>query len=148
VNPIAKLETMASTDQVRQYLAFWFQLGKGLVIGQDIQRPDPVILGDRYSSEFEACWQRVMQLDGKNCYLQGTLQTIDQLLSSEWELSACARCEMPVPMLSLGMRSPGCPCEDMPLWPNTELPAPRMPVDSRAQLDQIRDRLAKLTQTS
>jgi hypothetical protein len=148
VNPIAPLETMASTDQVRQYLAFWFQLGKGLVIGQEIQRPEPVITGDRYSPEFEACWQRVMQLEGKNCYLQGTIQTIDQLLSSEWELSACARCEMPVPMLSLGMRSPGCPCEDMPLWPNTELPAPRVPVDSRAQLDQIRDRLSRLTQKS
>jgi hypothetical protein len=145
MNPIAKLETMASENQVKQYLAFWFQLGKGLVMGQDRQLPQPVILGDRYSPEFEACWQRIVQLEGKNCYLQGTVQTIDQLLSSEWELTACARCDMPVPMLNLGMRSPGCPCEDMPLWPNTELPAPRVPVDSRAQLDQIRDRLSNLS---
>ncbi|MBW4516851.1 MAG: hypothetical protein KME11_16700 [Timaviella obliquedivisa GSE-PSE-MK23-08B] len=137
---------MASTDQVKQYLAFWFQLGKGLIIKnrQDLQLPKPVIQGDRYSSAFEACWQSVMQSHGKNCYLEGTDQTIEQLLSSEWDVAACARCEMPIPILSIGVRSPGCPCEDMPLWPNPELPMPRMPVDSQAQLQKIRDRLAQL----
>ncbi|NJR38420.1 MAG: hypothetical protein HC781_05730 [Leptolyngbyaceae cyanobacterium CSU_1_4] len=138
---------MASTHQVKQYLAFWLQLGKGLVVknSPEIQRPESVIQGDRYSPEFEACWQRVTQSGGKNCYLEGTDQTLEQLLSSEWDVAACARCEMPVPILTLGVRSPGCPCEDMPLWPNTELPMPRTPVDSQAQLHRIRDRLAHLT---
>lgn len=138
---------MASTDQVKQYLAFWFQLGKGLVIknSREIQLPETVVRGDRYSPEFEACWQQVMQSEGENCYLEGTEQTIAQLLSSKWDVTACARCEMPVPILSVGMRSPGCPCEDMPSWPNTELPMPRIPVDSQAQLQHIRDRLAQLT---
>lgn len=138
---------MASTDQVKQYLAFWFQLGKGLVIknSREIQLPESVVRGDRYSPEFEACWRQVMQSKGENCYLEGTEQTVAQLLSSKWDVTACARCEMPVPILSVGMRSPGCPCEDMPSWPNTELPMPRIPVDSQAQLQQIRDRLAQLT---
>jgi hypothetical protein len=141
---------MASTDQVKQYLAFWFQLGKRLVVqnNPEIQLPKSVIQGDRYSPEFEACWQRIMEIEGKNCYLEGTTQTIDQLLSSEWDVTDCARCTMPVPMLSLGARSPGCPCEDMPQWPNNELPMPRVPVNSQAQLDQIRDRLAHLTHKS
>ena len=137
---------MASTDQVKQYLAFWFQLGKGLIIknSQEVHLPQQVIQGDRYSPEFEACWQQVTQSEGKDCYLEGTNQTIDKLLSSEWDVTACARCEMPVPMLSVGVRSPGCPCDDMPLWPNTELPMPRSPVDSQAQLHRIRDRLSQL----
>jgi hypothetical protein len=136
---------MASTDQVKQYLAFWFQLGKRLVInnGQEFCLPQPVMQGDRYSPEFEACWQRVMALSGKNCYLEGTVQTVDHLLSSEWDVESCARCEMPVPILSLGNRSPDCPCVDMPQWPNADLPAPRVAVDSRSQLDRIRDRLVQ-----
>ncbi|GAB4374993.1 MAG: hypothetical protein Kow00121_20140 [Elainellaceae cyanobacterium] len=136
---------MASLDQVRQYLAYWFQLGKRLVInnGQEKVLPQPVIQGNRYSPEFEACWQQVMQVEGRNCYLEGTLETINQLLSSEWDIESCARCDMPVPMLSLGMRDPTCPCSDLPYWPNTELPPPRSPVDSYGQLNAIRARLLK-----
>lgn len=138
---------MASTNQVKQYLAFWFQLGKGLVFknSPEVHLPERVILGDRYSPEFEECWQRVTQSEGKNCYLEGTDQTIGQLLSSEWDVTSCARCEMPVPILSVGVRSPGCPCEDMPHWPNTELPMPRSPVDSQAQMHRICDRLTQST---
>jgi hypothetical protein len=136
---------MATPGQVKQYLAFWFQLGKKLVInnGQETRIPQPVIQGDRYSPEFEMCWQRVMEFEGKNCYLEGTVQTLDRLLSSEWDMTLCSRCDMPVPMLSLGVQNPDCPCHDMPQWPNTELPSPRVPVDSRSQLDKIRDRLSQ-----
>lgn len=112
--------------------------------GQSVCLPNPVIQGDRYSDEFEACWQRAMKLEGKNCYLEGTLQTLDQLLSSGWEITACARCDMPVPMMNLGSQSLECPCNDLPSWPNTELPKPRTPVDSRSQLRSIRDRLSHL----
>jgi hypothetical protein len=136
---------MAPPSQVKQYLAFWFQLGKTLIInnGQEVRLPKPVIQGDRYSPEFELCWQRAMESGGQNCYLEGTVQTLDRLLSSEWDITLCSRCDMPVPMLSLGMQNPDCPCNDMPQWPNTALPSPRIPVDSRSQLDRIRDRLAQ-----
>jgi hypothetical protein len=134
---------MASSDQVKRYLSYWFQLGKPLVIdnGRETLLPNPVSQGDRYSPEFEACWQRVMELKGKNCYLEGTAEKIDELLSSKWEISPCARCSMPVPMVSLGAQSLECPCNDLQTWPNSDLPQPRSPVDSQGQLEQIRDRL-------
>jgi hypothetical protein len=134
---------MASPDQVKQYLAYWFQLGKQLIIdnGQDVILPQPVMQGDQYSPEFEVCWQRVLTHNGRNCYLEGTAETLEQLLSPAWDMSPCARCSMPVPMLSLGSREPSCPCSDMPFWPNNELPQPRSPIDTHVQLDRIRDRL-------
>ncbi|NJO43377.1 MAG: hypothetical protein HC769_09295 [Cyanobacteria bacterium CRU_2_1] len=133
---------MASPNQVKRYLAYWFQLGKPLVVpGQQMVLPQPVMQGNHYSPEFEACWQQVLESSRKDCYLEGTIQTIAELLSPSWEVTACARCEMPVPMFSLGMQEPDCPCADIPSWPNTELPQPRSPVDSGTQLSQIRDRL-------
>jgi hypothetical protein len=134
---------MASQQQVRQYLAYWFQLGKKVLIqgGRKSLLPSRVIQGDRYSSAFEDCWQQVISSDAGECYLEGTNQTIAELLSPDWEVSPCARCEMPVPLPTLGMQSPDCPCIDLPSWPNTEIPQPRSPVSSRSQLAQTRDRL-------
>lgn len=136
---------MASQEQVRQYLAYWFQLGKRVLIfnGDEALLPQPVIHGDRYSSEFEDCWQRIQSVDSGDCYLEGTDQTIAELLSSEWEIVSCARCAMPVPMVVQGQPPDSCPCYDLPLWPDTELPAPRSPVNSRDRLSQIRDRLTQ-----
>jgi hypothetical protein len=133
---------MASPDQVKQYLAYWFQLGKRLVLahGQTVL-PQPIIEGNRYSDEFEACWQQVMAVNGRNAYLEGTIQTVQELLSDSWDVMDCARCGMPVPMISFGVQTGPCPCFDLPNWPNQDLPQPRMPIDSRKQLDQIRQRL-------
>jgi len=135
---------MASEQQVRQYLAYWFQLGKGVVIrgGQKTLLPRPVIQGNQYSPEFESTWQQVISKDAGDCHLEGTQQTIAALLTPGWEVQPCARCAMPVPL-----RNPGlpvvleCPCADIPDWPNTEIPQPRDPVDTQIQLNRIRDRL-------
>jgi hypothetical protein len=134
---------MASKQQVRQYLAYWFQAGKQVLIhnGREALLPQPVIQGDRYSDEFETCWQQVIGPHHGDCYLEGTDQTVDKLLSPEWDIHFCARCEMPVPIAVSGSQVLCCPCHDLPLWPNDEVPSPRSPVDSRAQLVQIRDRL-------
>jgi hypothetical protein len=134
---------MASQEQVRQYLAYWFQLGKPVWVngGQTALLPQPVISGDRYSPEFEQCWQQVTSAKSGDCYLDATDQTIKELLSPSWEINPCVRCAMPVPVASVGMPALSCPCIDLPLWPNTELPKPRLPVSSQAQLSQIRDRL-------
>ncbi|MBF2047998.1 MAG: hypothetical protein IGS54_11645 [Elainella sp. C42_A2020_010] len=135
---------MASPEQVKQYLAYWFQLGKPLIFDQgESVLPQPVVEGDHYSPEFEACWQRILASGGSNCYLDGTIQTIGELLSEKWEMAGCARCGMPVPMLSLGVQSGPCPCFDLPTWPNLDLPLPRLPVDSRSHLEQIRARLSR-----
>jgi hypothetical protein len=135
--------TMATEAKVKQYLAFWFQLGKKVFLrnGQEGLLPEPVIEGDRYSSEFEGCWQRILSPESGDCYLEGTEQTIQQLLTSAWEITDCARCNMPVPTLAVGVQSLLCPCSDLPNWPNLELPPPRSPIDARQQLQAIRERL-------
>lgn len=136
---------MASEKQVKQYLAYWFQLGKKVVIrnGKESLLPQPVIEGDRYSQDFERCWQLILSPESGDCYLEGTNETIAQLLTPAWDVSPCARCAMPVPVRNAGMPPELCPCSDLPNWPNTEVPAPRSPVDSQARLYQIRDRLLK-----
>ncbi len=134
---------MATPYDVRQYLAYWFQLGKQVIAVDRSQSiaPSAVITGDRYSDAFETCWQYI-QADPSAYYLEGTTQTIAELLSSKWELTPCARCSMPIPMPSLGLSDSGsCPCSDLPTWPNLELPQPRSPVNSHKTLSNIHDRL-------
>ncbi len=133
---------MASAQEVRQYLAYWFQLGKKVLIrnAQKTLLPQPVIQGDRYSQEFEDCWQQILSPDGE-CYLEGTNETIAELLTPAWDLSPCGRCSMPIPVRSVGMPPLSCPCNDLSTWPNTEVPAPRSPVNTQGQLTEIRNRL-------
>ena len=134
---------MASATQVRIYLAHWFQLGKKLIWlnGEAELLPQPVIRGEEFSPQFEDCWQKVMSVDGKNCYLEGSSETIEDLLSSNWDINNCARCNMPVPIVEIGTQSLDCICSDVQNWPNTELPAPRSPVNNSVQLNNIRSRL-------
>jgi hypothetical protein len=135
---------MASPNQVKQYLAHWFQLGKCVWIhnGRESLKPTSIIQGDHYSSEFEKCWETIQSSNAGDCYLEGTDQTIQELLSARWELGPCARCEMLIPMASLGLPIERlCPCHDLISWPNLEIPQPRLPVNSNQRLEQICDRL-------
>lgn len=138
---------MASEYQVRKYIAYWFQLGKKVLIrnGSEALLPKSVIAGDRYSQEFEECWQKIISPDSGDCYLQGTKETIGELLTPAWEMSPCARCAMPVPLRDSGMPAECCPCNDLAHWPNTEIPQPRSPVSSQLQLSGICDRLLNLS---
>jgi len=135
--------TMATPNEVRQYLAHWFQLGKHLCLhnGRETLLPDPVIQGDRYSDAFEDCWRRVTAPEAGDCYLEGTEQTIQQLLAAEWELLPCARCTLPVPVYSRGVTSAPCPCNDLRGWPNLDLPLPHAPISTRDRLQAICRRL-------
>ncbi|MGB7417142.1 MAG: hypothetical protein WA902_23310 [Thermosynechococcaceae cyanobacterium] len=134
---------MADTIQVKQYLAHWLQLGKGLMIqgGQSVMKPETVIAGDQYSSEFEASWQAICSSHSGECYLEGTDLTVEQLLSEQWDIIDCGRCAMPVPVPNAGVASSDCPCHDLPGWPNTELPQPRLPVHNDQHLQDIHQRL-------
>jgi hypothetical protein len=134
---------MATKQEVKQYLAYWFQLGKKVVTnnGQKSFLPQPVLRGDGYSQEFEDFWQKMLAEDLGDCHLEGTDETISELLTSTWEMSPCSRCEMPVPIRSMGMPALACPCNDLLSWPNTELPAPRSPISNQEQLQVIRKRL-------
>ena len=137
---------MASQQQVRQYLAYWFQLGKKVLIrnGEEYLLPKPIIEGNRYSRQFEECWKIINSPEAGDCYLDGTHETIAQLLTSEWDVENCARCTMPVPQKNRGLPSLCCPCFDLPYWPDNELPLPRAPIDSQIHLNLIQDRLLKL----
>ena len=134
---------MASSEQVKHYLAYWFQLGKKLLSneGKIINLEGLVVKGDRYSSEFENCWQEITALEGANYHLEGTDTTIKDLLTSAWNITPCARCSMPIPVLESGVQTTNCPCFDMPQWPNFELPFPRIPVQSNSRLSNINNRL-------
>jgi hypothetical protein len=134
---------MASEQDVKQYLAYWFQLGKGVVMPgeREVVLPSSVLCGNRYSPEFEALWQHLRSRPLGESYLQGTHQTIAELLDVRWEISPCARCSMLVPMPYVGIPTVECPCADMPTWPNTELPMPRLPMNDYERLGTIRDRL-------
>jgi len=54
---------MASPEQVKSYLAHWFQLGKKVRTDNAKEEffPRSVIQGDRYSPEFEQCWEQILQ---------------------------------------------------------------------------------------
>ncbi|HEY9670023.1 MAG TPA: hypothetical protein V6D11_01080 [Waterburya sp.] len=136
---------MASEQQVKRYLAYWFQLGKKVMIHSSgaAVSPPSVVAGDRYSDEFEAVWLQIVSPESGDCYLEGTQQTIAELLSPRWEIEPCVRCDMPVPLIKIGLPPELCPCNDLPSWPNTEIPKPREPVSSQDRLKQIRDRLSQ-----
>ncbi|MBD2504440.1 hypothetical protein [Anabaena azotica] len=133
---------MATKEEVKRYLAYWFQLGKKVVIGSEETRllPQPVFQGDRYSQAFEDCWQRILSSSGDS-YLDGTEETIAELLTPAWDMVDCSRCSMPVPLRNMGMPPVSCPCVNLPGWPNTELPGPRCPINNQEQLMAIRNRL-------
>jgi hypothetical protein len=134
---------MATKQEVKKYLAHWFQLGKKVIFikGNHSILPQPVLRGETYSPEFEDCWQTILKSEISDCYLEGTQETIADLLTPTWEILPCGRCAMPVPLKSLGMPSLLCPCYSLDSWPNTDLPAPRCPVNNQDQLKQIHNRL-------
>ncbi|HEY9611064.1 hypothetical protein [Allocoleopsis sp.] len=134
---------MASEQQVKRYLAYWFQLGKKVLIhnGDSAVLPQSVIAGDRYSEEFEKIWQLILSPESGDCYLEATNERIAELLTPKWLIEPCVRCDMPVPMINIGLPPELCPCNDLPTWPNTEIPAPREPISNQTQLREIRDRL-------
>jgi hypothetical protein len=136
---------MASIETVKQYLAYWFQLGKRVILNQNLEiiLPNPVFTGGSYSLEFDECWQKIARLEGENCYLEGTTQTIAQLLLPLWEISSCAVCSMPVPKIELGIQPMGCPCDSLTNWPNNELPFPRQAIDTKQHLHSLRERLRR-----
>ena len=134
---------MASQQEVQTYLAYWFQLGKSIHInnGQITRRPMPVLEGDRFSRDFQDCWQAIMAVGGRNCYLDGSSETIAQLLSPAWEITNCARCNIPTAMETVMPVAKPCACGDLDSWPNNELPPPHMPINNKEHFSRLKTRL-------
>ncbi|BAQ63981.1 hypothetical protein [Geminocystis sp. NIES-3709] len=136
---------MASETEVKKYLAYWFQLGKKIIIpSRNISLlPSKIISGDRYSVEFEECWALIAEKKTGDCYLEGTVQSIQELLSPKWDITNCYRCDMPIPMIEIGVQDSNCVCSDVEGWPNNELPKPRNPIDNQKKLEDIKKSLQK-----
>ncbi|MDB9495349.1 hypothetical protein PN441_00210 [Spirulina major CS-329] len=136
---------MASPQQIKQYLAYWVQLGKGIVIGD---RPPmyckTVLAKENYCNEFESIWQQVEACHGEGCHITGTDQELAELFSEQWNVTACYRCELLVPQKVRGMPATTCPCADIDTWPNLEIPKPRLPLSSNGHLAKISHRLTGL----
>jgi len=141
---------MASPYAVKKYLAYWFQVGKKLIISDQNRAiiPLKVIEGDRFSGEFEEYWQLVTNSNTGDCYLEGTNYTIMELLSPKWEITDCPRCEMPIPMVEVGIQNTSCVCNDLDNWPNNELPSPREPINNQQRLNKIRESLTQKNKSS
>lgn len=133
---------MANATEVKEYLGYWFQLGKGVVFpkSQVIVLPEPIFTQQYFSAAFEACWQRILT-SPEDCYLEGTEQSLQDLLTPEWEIISCARCALPIPTSRSHIPSCLCPCVDLESWPNSELPQPRLPLNRVLSLRKIHSRL-------
>lgn len=138
---------MASQQDVQHYLAYWFQLGKPIHIsnGRLTQRPVPVLEGNQFSRAFRDCWKLIMAVGGRDCYLDGTQETVEQLLSPKWEIADCARCSIPTAMSAVMPVAQLCACGDIDNWPNDELPAPHMPINNKNHFNRLTTRLSEHT---
>jgi hypothetical protein len=136
---------MASSTEVKQYLAHWFQLGKKVYVrnGDTALLPSRIFHNMDYSAEFERCWTEIIADRSGDCFLEGTSQTIAELLTPAWELVDCARCSMPIPLLITGIPAENCSCADLPNWPSTEVPTPNSPLAMRSKLVDLQDRLSR-----
>ncbi|MEM9155128.1 MAG: hypothetical protein AAGB13_08840 [Cyanobacteria bacterium P01_F01_bin.33] len=141
---------MASHSEVKAYLACWLQLGKA-VDAHCQALPDKIqlesVLGvSAFSPEFEQVW-RAISARAERCYLEGTNESIADLLSDRWAITDCSRCGLHIPVREDGQVNLGpCPCADMTeTWPNTETLPPRcyagMVDPTVLRLHQVRDRL-------
>ncbi len=134
---------MATQAQLRQYLSHWFQLGKGVKIAQDEASycPSNIAYGSHYSPEFEAHWQKFQRAGLERCYLEDTGETLAELSQSDWDIQACARCDMPVALKVGGITPLDCPCSEQSNWPNLELPTPKPPQNWNERIRGIGQRL-------
>ncbi|MEE3717140.1 hypothetical protein V2H45_10320 [Tumidithrix elongata RA019] len=135
---------MATYNVVKDYLAQWMQVGKKVWLQSENRAVGirKVIEGEKYAQEFESLWSEISTTKANEAYLEGTEETIQDLLSNKWELVECARCSLPVACLDMGAREiSACPCSTMRLWPNLETIPPRKPVKTTRYLNNICDRL-------
>jgi hypothetical protein len=136
---------MASSLEVKQYLAHWFQLGRKVYArnGDVALLPKNIFVNMDYSPEFEQCWELITSDRSGDCYLEDTCQTIDELLTPQWDLVDCARCSMLIPLQVAGVPPENCPCINIQHWPNSEVPAPKSHLAVRSKLADLQDRLAQ-----
>lgn len=134
---------MASKTEVKEYLAYWMQLGRKLVVADRLVSLDQVVAGDHYTTRFEEIWQE-SQAQAEFTSLEGSEVSLKQLFAPTYELLDCPRCHLPLPSPDLGPRpAQSCPCDHLKLLPNLDTVPPRLPIDTGAKLRSIYQRLPK-----
>jgi hypothetical protein len=127
---------MATHQELRHYLTHWFQLGKPLILNGTPDLITPTLNTDRPSPEFEALWQQILETPHL-AHLQGSDRTLAELLTGTWDIIDCARCDMPVPLKTIGNIDNHCICDDMTTWPNSDTLAPHSPINTTDRLQQL-----------
>lgn len=133
---------MAASSQVKAYVACWIQLGKAVMCeypgGSERIQPQPVLSLESLSQEFHLSWHR-MSLDPWHCHLEGTHESLGQLLSPAWEIGSCSRCSLPIPLPATTATAIGpCPCSDLKGWPNSTTVPPRIQDEQFLQVAGLR----------
>ncbi|PZO38706.1 MAG: hypothetical protein DCF19_16015 [Pseudanabaena frigida] len=134
---------MASRTLVKNYLAQWMQMGKAVSLSNNEEvYISKIVQGEKYSAVFNKLWDEISTTKAHEAHLSGTDQTISNLLSGQWDIIACARCSLLVPILDMGARAPVCcPCDDIPNHPNLDSVAPHFPIKMATYLGDLCDRL-------
>lgn len=135
---------MATPTELRHYLSHWFQLGKRLIINGTPHSITPTLNTDRPSPEFETIWQQALA-QPHLAHLEGSDKTISELLTGNWDIIECARCDMPIPLKKAGITDNACVCDDMTTWPNSDTLAPHNPINTNDRLLQLRHHLTPTT---
>jgi hypothetical protein len=87
---------MASRTFVKNYIAQWMQMGKSVSLSTQGEQVSiyKILDGEEYSSSFNQLWDEISTTKADQAYLDGTDQTINDLLSDRWEIIGCARCSL------------------------------------------------------
>ncbi len=137
---------MSNYDAVKKYFAQWLQMGKKVFMKNQnkLVGMNCVVRGESYTNEFEQLWAEISDPRSGDVYLEGTDESVQELLSPKWEVIACARCAMPVPIGMGPQVAQICPCDDLGCSPNLEAIAPREPVITAKHLTRIMSRLKQV----
>ena len=140
------MANMSNYDAVKKYFAQWLQMGKKVFIQSQnkLVGVKCVVRGESYTNEFEQLWAEISDPRSGDVYLDGTDESIQELLSPKWEVVSCVRCEMPIPIGMGPQAAQICPCNDLGCYPNLEAIAPREPVITAKHLSSIMSRLKQV----
>lgn len=131
---------MATLSEVKHYVAMWFMAGKRLYDPDksELLYTNRVYSWNKsYSKEFETIWENLHP----DARLTGSFITISDLLSEDWEIISCARCEIPTPVAVKYINDSVCSCDDLALPPDPFLPKPKPPENERNWLGKLIDKI-------
>lgn len=134
---------MATEEEVKSYLAYWFQVGKNVEIGTNREKKNVnkifSLSSNEYSQEFNSLWEKIVE-EADTSFLEDTSFSIKKLLSSEIEIVACSVCNAIVAS-GIFFTNNSCICSNIPLWPNLDIPQPKKLLDSNCALLKIVQKL-------